>query len=171
MIARRRFLAFFGLPLALAGCGGWEPLYADHETASASADLRAIKVAPIPERIGQRLEMALRKSFNPEDEASPVKYVLTVTPSVSVSDLGIQSQGLGTRGQVQVVVNYVLHDASSHTLQAGFIRAEDSFDIQANGYSTVVAQDDAYVRIVEEIRRELTIRMVLYMQKKAIAAS
>lgn len=169
-VSRRHLLALIGLPIALAGCG-WVPLYADAETGPASADLRAIKVTRITDRVGQRLEMALRRSFNPDGEPTPVKYVLTVTLTTSVSDLGIQSQGLGTRGQVQVYANYVLQDPSGPVLQSGFVRAEDSFDIQANGYSTVVAQDDAYVRVVEEIRRELVARMTLYMQKKKMAAS
>jgi len=42
----------------LSGCG-WTPLYADIKTEAASEELRAIKVDPIAERIGQRLEIAL----------------------------------------------------------------------------------------------------------------
>ena len=53
--------------VAAVGCG-WTPLYADTETDAASQELRAIKVDPIPERIGQRLEMALRNSLNPTGE-------------------------------------------------------------------------------------------------------
>ena len=55
-------------PLVLCGCG-WEPLYADLQTGPASEELRAIKVQPIPERIGQRLEIALRNSLNPTRRA------------------------------------------------------------------------------------------------------
>ncbi len=170
MIARRHFLALLALPPVLAGCG-WEPLYADRETAPATADLRAIKVFPIPERIGQRLETGLRNSFNPDGGATPVKYVLRVTLTTSIADLGIQSQGLGTRGEVQVIASYQLVDTSNHILQNNSVHASDSFDIQANGYSTVVAQDDAYVRSIEEIRREIVMRMNLFMQKKNMAAA
>jgi LPS-assembly lipoprotein len=170
MIPRRHLLALLSLPPVLAGCG-WEPLYADRESASASADLQSIKVAPISERIGQRLEMGLRKSFNPDGAATPTKYVLQVTLNTSVSDLGIQSQGLGTRGEVQVYANYQLSDTAGHVVQNSSVHANDSFDIQANGYSTVVAQDDAYVRSIEEIRREIVMRMNLFMQHKAMAAS
>ena len=50
----------------LSGCG-WTPLYAESR-GPASEELRAIRVDPIPERIGQRLEIALRNSLNPTGE-------------------------------------------------------------------------------------------------------
>ena len=171
MIARRHFLALISLSAALAGCGGWEPQYADSESTAARADLRSIKVLPILERVGQRLETGLRNSFNPDSEPAPVKYLLRVTLNTSVSDLGIQSQGLGTRGEVQVYAAYQLFDMANRSLQANTVHASDSFDIQANGYSTMVAQNDAFVRSIEEIRREIVARMNLFMQNKSMAAS
>lgn len=172
MLARRNILALsVALPVALAGCG-WEPLYANHETAAASADLQSIRVSPIAERIGQRLEMALRSSLNPTNKQTPGRYLLRVSISTYVSDSGIQSQGLGTRGEVSVSANYsLIETATTKTVQTGAVHATDSFDIQANGYSTVVAQDDAYTRTVEEIRREIIARLTLYLQNKNLAKS
>jgi LPS-assembly lipoprotein len=156
---------------ALAGCG-WEPLYADRETGPADIELRAIRVRPIADRIGQRLELALRNSLNPDHEEIPARYGLNVTLSVSKTDLGVQSQGLGTRGEVGVVATYVLTDLKTGTrLQNNTVHATESFDIQANGYSTVVAQDDALVRTVEEMRREIVARLILFMQRRATVAA
>jgi LPS-assembly lipoprotein len=175
VIARRRLLAQL-LPLslalpALAGCG-WEPLYADAQTGKSSADLRAIKVMPIPERVGQLLETGLRESFNPDEIPTKTRYNLSVTLRTALQDLGIQSQGLGTRGEVQANANYRLTEAdTNNVLQTGTIGASDSFDIQANGYSTVVAQNDAKVRVVEEIRREIVARLTIFMQNKEPASS
>jgi LPS-assembly lipoprotein len=171
MIGRRSLLAALALPAALAGCG-WEPLYADRETTQADAALKSIKVMQIPERVGQRLEIALRNSFNPSGEPAPIKYLLRVTLATGISDLGIQSTGLGTRGEVVVVATYQLIDAASNVaVQTSTIHSSESFDIQANGYSTVVAQEDGYIRATEEIRRELITRISLYLQTKAMAAS
>jgi LPS-assembly lipoprotein len=169
MIARRLLL---GLPLAmLAGCG-WEPLYANHDSDTASADLRAIRVAPILDRVGQKLETALRNSFNPANEPTEAHYLLKVSLSTSVADLGIQSQGLGTRGSVSVSASYTLTDLRANKgLQSASVHATDSFDIQANGYSTVVAQNDAYTRTVEEIRQEIVARLTLFMEQKGVAPS
>ena len=170
MIARRLLFALPLLPM-LGGCG-WEPLYANRAAGPASAELRTIKVAPISERIGQRLEMALRRALNPDNEPAPTKYQLIVTLSTSVGDLGIQSEGLGTRGEVAVTAGYQLVDVSTKAaVQSGSVHATESFDIQANGYSTVVAQNDAYVRTIGEIQREIVTRLTLLLQKKALAAS
>ena len=175
MITRRWLLArlplSLALPPALAGCG-WEPLYADPQTGKASADLRAIKVAPIPERVGQMLETGLRQSLNPNNIDTKPLYVLSVTLVPWLQDLGIQSQGLGTRGEVQLSATYrLIQSAGNQVLQTGSIRATDSFDIQANGYSTVVAQDDAKARVVEEIRREIIARLTMFLQNKEPTAS
>jgi LPS-assembly lipoprotein len=174
MIARQLFallLLALALPAVVSGCG-WEPLYADHETATGDSDLRAVVVAPIPERVGQQLEIGLRNSFNPDGTPTKPLYKLNVVLQRSLLDLGIQSQGLGTRGDVHLVANYQLAEiATGKVLQTGFIHATDSFDIQANGYSTVVAQDDASRRDVEEIRREIVSRLTMFMQHKQAAAS
>ena len=81
MAGRRALLALtlaVGLALPLPGCG-WEPLYADPQSGPTSADLRAIEVTPIADRIGQRLEMALRNSLNPTGEPTRVRYTLYTT--------------------------------------------------------------------------------------------
>src|SRR4029077_6396387 len=85
----------------LADCG-WEPMYADHRTRARTPALAAIKVNPIPERAGQELEMGLRPSFNPTNEPVKQRYLLTVTLERALYSTGIQSQGLGTRGEVHI---------------------------------------------------------------------
>lgn len=177
MIALRRYLLVLGLTLALpmflGSCGGWELLYASRDTAPADAALRAIKVTPIAERVGQNLEMGLRDSFNPDNVPTPQLYTLNVTLGTSLQNLGIQSQGIGTRGEVQLIATYrLLDNKTGKVLQTGTIHANDSFDIQANGYSTVVAQNDAYARCVEQTRREIVARLTLFLQDlKATGAS
>ena len=133
----------------------------------------AIKVAPIPERVGQNLELGLRNSLNPNNVPGPQLYTLSVTVGTSLQNLGIQSQGIGTRGEVQLVATYRLVDnRTGKVLQTSTIHTNNSFDIQANGYSTVVAQNDAYTRCVEQTRREIVARLTLFFQDlKATGAS
>jgi len=171
MVTRRRFAILgLGLPALLAGCG-WQPVLADPETAPAAAELRAIRVNPISERVGQQLAMGLRNSFNPTHEPTKELYALQVTMNTQMSDLGIQSQGLGTRGEVHIYTTYRLTDITTgKMLQTNTIHTTDSFDIQANGYSTVVAEDDAFVRCVEETRREIVTRLTLFLQNQKAAS-
>jgi len=169
--SRRTFAGLLlGLGTALSGCG-WEPLYANREAGPADAELRAIRVAPIAERVGQRLELALREAFNPTGVAAPEKYVLRVTLQVVRLDLGVQTQGLGTRGRLDIYANFTLSQSKSGAaITSGSSHAAESFDILANQYSNVVAEDDARVRAVDELRRDLVSRLTVVMQHRAAEA-
>lgn len=172
MPARRRLIALAGvLAWGLAGCG-WTPLYADREADPADAALREVRVDPIPERIGQRLELALRRSFNPDGTPAPQRFVLRTTLQTFRSDLGVQSQGLGTRGKLDVYATYVLSDIRSGTdVLTTTSHVAESFDIVANEYAALVAESDARVRAVEELRREMLTRLTLFLQRRAAAGA
>lgn len=155
-----------GLLLALGACG-WTPLYADRETGPADEELRAIKVSPIAERIGQRLELALRNSLNPEGIPTPQKYVLATTLQTVRSDLGVQSTGIGTRGKLDVIVAYALIDSKSNVrLVQNSLHVAESFDIVANEYASVVAEDDARNRAIEQLRLVMVTRLTLFLQHR-----
>ncbi len=168
-MAGRRLLLAVGavLALMLPGCG-WEPLYADPQSGPASADLRAIRVDPISERIGQDLELALRAALNPTGEPTPPRYRLQTTLSVVLSNLGIQSQGTGTVGRLDVIATYHLLDFHSGAiLQSNTIHVQNSFALNPNQYSTVVGQNDAGVRSVAELNQEIVTRLTLFMEHRA----
>jgi LPS-assembly lipoprotein len=154
----------------ISGCG-WTPLYADLAQGPTDEELRAIQVAPIPERIGQRLAMALRNSLNPTGEPTKQRYRLATTLSVSLSNLGIQTQGTATLGRLDVYATYYLTEISSgSSLQANTIHVQNSFDLNPNQYSTVVGEDDAAVRSVAELNQEIVTRLSLFMAHRAAAS-
>ncbi|HEX3862178.1 MAG TPA: hypothetical protein VHY35_10845 [Stellaceae bacterium] len=156
---------------ALGGCG-WEPLYADAEAGPTDAELRSITVAPISERIGQKLELALRNSFNPTGIPTKQRYVLRVTLQVVRLDLGVQTQGLGTRGRLDVYATYYLSDSATSTqLIAGTSHVAESFDILANQYSNTVAEEDSHTRAVEELRLDLLNRMTIFLKYRIAGAA
>jgi len=169
MPKRRSLLAVAAATLlALSGCG-WAPLYADPESGPASEELRAIHVEPIAERIGQRLEIALRNSLNPSGEPTKERYRLKTTLAVYLSNLGIQSQGLATLGRLDVYATYVLNDfESSNNLFTNTMHVQNSFDLNPNQYSTVVGEDDAAVRSVAELNQEIVNRLTLFLERRAI---
>src|SRR5216684_1877234 len=170
---RRRALLGSGLGILLGlgvsvleGCG-WAPLYADRETGPADEEIRAIRVAPISERIGQKLALALRQSLNPTGEPASQRYLLRVTLQTARQDLGVQTQGFGTRGRLDAYANFFLTDSTSGAqLLSGTSHVADSFDILANEYSDVVAEDDARTRTVEEMRRDIVTRLTLFLQRR-----
>src|SRR6516164_4748904 len=153
-------------PLGLCGCG-WAPLYGDPETGSASEELRAIKVAPISERIGQRLEIALRNSLNPTGEPTTPRYRLSTTLAVTLGNLGIQSQGLGTLGQIDASATYRLIDLQTGGILLTYtVHVANSFDLNPNQYSTVVGENYAGVRSVVELDQEIVTRLTFFMQRR-----
>src|SRR5437016_6255389 len=156
-----------GVPLMLVGCG-WEPLYGDIETEPVTAELRAIKVDPISERIGQRLAIALRNSLNPTGGPTTARYQLSTTLTTYLSNLGIQSQGLATLGQLDAYATYKLVDLQSNTVSlTNTVHVANSFDLNPNQYSTIVGEDDARNRTVAELDQEIVTRLTLFLQRRA----
>lgn len=168
MPSRRLVLGFaLAAPTGLAGCG-WRPLYADAETGPADAELRAIRVAPIAERTGQRLELKLRDALNPTGIPTPTRYELKTILAVARSALGIQTQGLATRGKIDGYASYTLSEIrTGKVLLNNSTHSFDSFDIEPNEYASVVAEDDARTRVATELSREIVARLSLYMQRRA----
>jgi len=170
MLARRALLAWGLAALSLNGCG-WTPMYADVATGPADAELRAVRVAPISERIGQKLAIALRDSLNPGGEPTPPRYMLSVTLQVVRLDLGVLTQGIGTRGRLDVYAKFTLADTAAKTVPLSLTsHVNESFDILANLYSNVVTEEDARTRAVEELRRDIIARLTVFFQRRAAAA-
>jgi hypothetical protein len=154
----------------LAGCGGWVPLYADPVSVPADESLREISVAPISERIGQNLAWALRESLNPTGIPTPQKYVLRTTLLTARSALGVQSYGLGTVGKLDIYATYTLADGKTNAaLLTATSHVAESFDILANEYAAIVAEEDAGTRAVEELRRDILTQLTIFMRHRAAA--
>lgn len=154
----------------LWGCG-WTPLYAD-AAGPANEELRAVRVDPISERLGQRLEIALRNSLNPTGVPTPERYRLKTTLASYLSNLGIQSQGLATLGKLDVYATYYLVDVQSgNYLLVNSVHVANSFDLNPNQYSTIVAEDDAAVRSVAELNQEIVTRLTLFLERRSAEKS
>jgi LPS-assembly lipoprotein len=170
---RRSFLlATVAIPVsALTGCG-WEPLYADRAAGPADADLAAIKVAPIPERVGQLLALKLRQWLNPDGAPVPTRYELRTLLQTTRLDLGTLQVGSATRARIEAYATFTLTDiASGAALFTSTSRAADSFDIITNYYSNVVAEQDARERVIEEIRRDMVSKLTVFLQRRTAEAA
>src|SRR5207237_10937401 len=111
---------------------------------------------PIPGRIGQARAMALRESFNPDGTPSPQRYRLDTLLTATRSDLGIQQTGLGSRGKLDATVTFWLRDIKTGTaLLANSVHTSESFDILANHYASVVAEESAAIRAADALRRSI----------------
>jgi LPS-assembly lipoprotein len=157
-----------------AGCG-FHPLYAPpaQDRAAFDANLAAIAVDPIPDRIGQLLANSLRDSFNPGGGASVGKqYGLTVALTTSRGEAGIRSDGTASRVLYVINARFVLRDLrDGHALYQSLARSNTAFDnFIANEYATVVAEQDAQTRAVRELSNEIRSRIAIYMRQRAETA-
>ena len=158
----------------LAGCG-FHPLYAppSQEQSAFDANLAAVTVDPIPDRIGQLLANSLRDSFNPGGGVSVSKrYGLAVVLTASRSEVGIRSDGTSSRVLYAVNARIVLRDLhDGHTLFQALTRSNTAFDnFVANEYATVVAEQDAQARAVQELSNEIRSRLAIYMRQRTETA-
>lgn len=157
--------------LLLGGCG-FHPLYAERHQSRYDAELAAIKIGLIPDRIGQELAITLRDAFNPSGTSVPTRYLLEVGLVTSRNDLGIRADATAVRSEVIVVANYKLTDVGSHQqLLSGSTRAVSAFDVLNDAYATTVAQQSATERALAEIADALRERVVLYVHSRRVAAS
>jgi hypothetical protein len=155
------------LSATASGCG-WQRLYADPQSRAASADLRTIKVLPIPERMGQRMALALREALNPTGEPTPVRYTLRTALLFSLSSLGIQTQGTATLGKIDATATcFLVDNASGQNLTTFTSHDQNSFILNPNQYSTAVAEDDAQRRTAAELSQEIMLQLSLFMDRYA----
>jgi LPS-assembly lipoprotein len=162
----RRALLLAALAPALAGCG-FHPLYAERE-ATMDPALAAVRVDPIPDRIGQQLEIALRDGFNPTGLGKPAQYSLRVTLLTTRREIGIRSDGTASRLQFDVYANYTLTRLSDGTvLLTAATRATTGVEIVTNTlYATVVAEDSSRERAVRDIGAEIQTRVALALKRQ-----
>jgi LPS-assembly lipoprotein len=154
------------LASALEGCG-FRPLYAPRAPGDWDPDLAAIAVAPIPNRAGQILALALRENLNPGGASVVTRWRLTTTLTVGRADLGIQRNATATSSEITVSASYFVVDAGNgKQLYSSSSRAVGDFNQLNDAYATQVAADDAQDRALHEVADEIAVRMALFVRQQ-----
>ena len=110
----------------------------------------------------------MRDSLNPTGEPTTPRYQLSTTLTTYLSNLGIQSQGLATLGQLDAYATYKLVELKTGSvLLTNSVHVANSFDLNPNQYSTVVGEDDARNRSVAELDLEIVTRLTFFLQRRA----
>jgi len=170
MTARFGFLAIV-LALLLGGCG-FHPLYAERGDSTFDADLAAIKVNTIQDRLGQELALSLRDGLNPRGIKVPTRYVLEVKLFPQRHDLAIRSDGTASRTQMMIIANFHLKEIETdRTVMQGTTRTAVSFDSQGDEYANVVARQNAQERSLQDISDDIRARLFAYVSRHRSTAS
>jgi LPS-assembly lipoprotein len=158
-----------GYALLAGGCV--QPLYMA-TTASGVAigdELQAIKVEPVPERLGHYLTNELISQFNGTGSTVPPKYRLVVTLNERLSTPIINTfTGQAEAGAVSVDVQYqlfVLVGATDKPIAKGSVSEFVSYDRTSQRLSNVRAARDAEIRNARTIAEEIRTRIAIALAK------
>ncbi|WP_119167068.1 LPS assembly lipoprotein LptE [Algihabitans albus] len=168
MTVSRRHLLLFALlaaPVVLTGCRV-QPLYGSFnpvgpsESYQSEEDLRAIRIQPIPNRVGQQVHNALRNELTPSGQPSNPAYTLTTTIEESIGERLLATDATATRAQLRLRARYTLSLTANGTqLASGNATAISAYDIVETEYATHRAELDARARGAEEVARQIRTRL------------
>ncbi|TAN71511.1 MAG: hypothetical protein EPN20_04600 [Magnetospirillum sp.] len=154
------------LVLGPTGCG-FAPLYAKGggDKGGVNDDLAQIRIAPIKDRLGQKLRNALVQRVTPRGEPGDYRYTLLVTLADGVSDLGYRRDSFATLGNFTLTATISL-SGNGVTVLAGSSTTTVSFDYLGPRYASLAterdAQDRAISQLAEDIRAQLAVAITRY---------
>jgi LPS-assembly lipoprotein len=156
--------------LLLAACG-FHPLYANRRSSGLDEQLASVKVSPVSDRIGQMLVRSLRDGLNPAGLKVAQRYTLTITLTRSIYDLAIRKDGTASREAYTANAYFTLQDAPKNTIAlTGLARANDSYDVGENPFTSTVANSDADRKAADSMSQQIQSQIVVYLRRQASAA-
>ncbi len=159
--------------LALSGCG-FQPMYARTESAPVSpADqMAAIRIAPLPDRIGQQMHNLLRDRLNPRGQPREPAYLLNLRLSESRQELGVRKDETATRANLFVSASFSLREMKSkRVVLSGSTTSVNSYNILTGQFATTFSENDARKRALRELSDTIRTRLGIYFSKIAEDAS
>lgn len=170
----RRIVKACGLGLLLAfGLSGCiEPLYGPKLGGpSIVADMQAIKVEPIPDRLGHYLENELIFALNGTGSSPTPKYRLVVTPHERLSTPIVNSvTGEAQAGDVNVDVDYRLYPIAGggpEPITSGIVANFVVYDRSSQRLSNVRAARDAEIRNAKVLADQIRTRLAAAFAARA----
>lgn len=168
-----RVIAAVALSLSLGACG-FRPLYAppaedvSGQSVYAFDALKQVSVASIPNRTGQYFRNKLVRLIHPNGSAQVPKYFLKVTFSESRADLDVQQSAIATRANLSVVGAYQVYEIGTERgVGSGSIRTTSGFNIFDSEFQTLVAEQGARERALDDIAEQMRIRLATLLTTKS----
>jgi LPS-assembly lipoprotein len=154
------------LTLALGGC--FQPLYGEAVHPGLTAEMRAIAVAPIKDRIGHYLGEDLGAELNGTGETPDPKYRLTVTVSIGVGTPTVTSQlQVANAATATATAVYTLAPAGGGTtIVTGTATSVAVYDRTEDRFANLRAQRDVEIRLAKSLAHEIELRLAAYLGDK-----
>jgi LPS-assembly lipoprotein len=161
-----RLVAVLALSLPLAGC--FKPMYAslDDGASPVIEELSRVNVAPIGERVGQRVRNELIYSFS-GGEAADLPYKLVVTLKHHVEDSVIQPTGEAITKTYELRANFTLIEVENgKVLYGGSTLSRAAFDRTTQLFANQRAELDAEERAARTVAENVKTRVAAYFASR-----
>jgi LPS-assembly lipoprotein len=163
---RARGLAALALALSLGGC--FQPLYGEAQHPGLTADLQAIDVAPIKDRIGHYLGDDLISSLNGTGSTPAAKYRLTVTVTEKTETPTVESQ-LNAANAATVIGTAkfsLMKLEDEKVVFEGQASTAAVYDRTLQGFANLRASRDAEIRLARALADEISLRVAAALGDK-----
>lgn len=160
-------LAAAGAALALGGCAGFQPLYAQPEVVK---NLAAIQVNAPNGRTGFLIRQHLDDAFAKDHSAAPA-YAMDLQLGEARYPRGVRIDNVATRYEYILTANYALKSLPSGAVaKQGSVRVELTYDSADQPYASISAQQDAQDRAAEEAARRIEMELAVWLANGAKVA-
>ncbi len=152
------------MAFALSACG-FQPLYSrPHEGALSTAEhMATVRIAPLPDRIGQQLHNLLRDRLNPQGQPRNPAYELKIDLVESRQELSIRKDETATRANLIISAQFTLHEVeAAQEVLLGLATSTNSYNILTSQFATTYAELDARKRGLREISDDIRTRLSIY---------
>ena len=145
--------------LSLGGC--LQPMYGGLAGQGLRAELAAIKVEPIPDRVGHYLANELIFALNGSGSEAPAKYRLLITVTEKVQTPLIDTiSGRATAATLVVDANYKLVPvAGTDPVVQGTAFVAASYDRSSQRFANLRAARDAEIRTAKALSEQIHTRI------------
>ena len=156
--------------LVLLEACGFRPLYGSRETGAAAAELAAVEIKPIADRVGQQLHNLLLDRINPRGRPAKPRYILKIRLTQGIERLAVRKTAFSTRANLRLTATFELERmGGGDALVSGTSLAISSFNILSSEFATLTSEKDARSRAIGQLAEDIRIRLaVFFAQSKAI---
>ena len=149
--------------LTLSACG-YRPLYGEAATNPAvEANMSAVSIAPINDRVGQKMHIELERRLHPRGMAAMTTHSLRVSLSESSQNVTVARDTSATRADLRLTAKYrLIRNNDNRQVAKGSLFSVVSHNILGSDYATLVASNSARDWAINDIGEQLERRMAIY---------
>ncbi len=168
MLMKLKYTILLGvLPLSLGGC--LQPMYGGLAGNGLRSELAAIKVEPIPDRIGHYLANELNFALNGTGSDVSPKYRLVISVNEKVQTPLVDTiSGRATAATIIVDANYRLIPVNgTEPVAEGTAFIASSYDRTSQRFANIRAARDAEIRSAKALSEQIHIRIASALSGKS----